>query len=141
MASWYSSWLPGLPSLNFALPSSLQGRFISFVLRKSLGHFLSPGQLDFRQIDSQIGSGFVQINDLELDNEVCSVPLIRRRKNALTFIPGYKQSHTRPSCCTTRWFHIVSGSSCSMAESINIHLGILAGLTSPHFSPSSHLKQ
>ncbi|KAF5380922.1 hypothetical protein D9615_004012 [Tricholomella constricta] len=58
----------GLPSLNFALPSSLQRRFISFVLKKSLGHLLRPGQLDFRQIDSQIGSGFVQINDLELDN-------------------------------------------------------------------------
>ncbi|KAG6917968.1 hypothetical protein DXG01_017152 [Tephrocybe rancida] len=29
----------------------------------------SPGQLDSHQIDSKIGSGFVQINDLELDNE------------------------------------------------------------------------
>lgn len=80
MASWYSSWLPGLPSINFVLPSSLQGRFISFVLKKSLGHFLRPGQLDFRQIDSQIGSGFVQVNDLELDNEVCSsywLPIFR----------------------------------------------------------------
>ncbi|GLB34893.1 putative autophagy-related protein 2 CAD motif containing protein [Lyophyllum shimeji] len=69
MPPWYSSWLPGLPSINFALPSSLQGRFISFVLKKSLGHFLRPGQLDSKQIDSQIGSGFVQVNDLELDNE------------------------------------------------------------------------
>ncbi|KAF8077884.1 hypothetical protein FPV67DRAFT_1463315 [Lyophyllum atratum] len=69
MPSWYSSWFPGLPSINFALPSSLQGRFISFVLKKSLGHFLKPGQLDSRQIDSQIGSGYVQVNDLELDNE------------------------------------------------------------------------
>ncbi|KAG6845341.1 hypothetical protein H0H87_010798 [Tephrocybe sp. NHM501043] len=68
MSPWFSSWLPGLPSLNIALPSSLQGRFISFVLKKSLGHFLRPGQLDSRQIDSKIGSGFVQINDLELDN-------------------------------------------------------------------------
>jgi autophagy-related protein 2 len=70
MASWFSSWLPGLPSIDFALPSSLQGRFISFVLKKSLGHFLKPGQLDSRQIDTQIGSGYVQVNDLELDNEV-----------------------------------------------------------------------
>ncbi|KAG6866970.1 hypothetical protein C0991_003886 [Blastosporella zonata] len=69
MSTWFSSWLPALPSLNIPLTSSLQGRFISFVLKKSLGHFLRPGQLDSRQIDSKIGSGFVQINDLELDNE------------------------------------------------------------------------
>lgn len=70
MASWFSSWLPGLPSIGFSLPSGLQGRFISFVLKKSLGHLLKPGQLDSRQIDTQIGAGFVQVNDLELDNEV-----------------------------------------------------------------------
>ena len=71
MASeWFSSWLPGLPSIGFSLPSGLQGRFISFVLKKSLGHFLKPGQLDSRQIDTQIGSGYVQVNDLELDTEV-----------------------------------------------------------------------
>ncbi|RDB21446.1 Autophagy-related protein 2 [Hypsizygus marmoreus] len=75
MSSWYSSWLPGLPSINLALPSSLQGRFISFVLKKSLGHFLRPGQLDSRQIDSQIGSGFVQVNDLELDNNAINALL------------------------------------------------------------------
>ncbi|KAF9464765.1 hypothetical protein BDZ94DRAFT_466688 [Collybia nuda] len=68
MTSWYS-WLPGLPSLNLALPSKLQGRFLSFILKKSLGHLLRPGQLDTRQIDSQIGSGYVQVNDVELDNE------------------------------------------------------------------------
>jgi autophagy-related protein 2 len=68
--SWYSSWLPGLPSISFALPASIQRRFISFVLKKSLGHLLKPGQLDIDQIDSQIGSGYVQVNDLQLDNQV-----------------------------------------------------------------------
>ncbi len=67
--SWYS-WLPGLPSLSFALPASIQGRFISFVLKKTLGHFVKPGQLDIDQIDSQIGSGFVQVTDVQLDNQV-----------------------------------------------------------------------
>jgi autophagy-related protein 2 len=70
MSSWYSSWLPGLPSINFALPSSIQGRFVSFVLKKTLGHLLKPGQLDVHQIDTQIGSGYVQVSNLELDNEV-----------------------------------------------------------------------
>ncbi|KAF8654120.1 hypothetical protein AX16_003652 [Volvariella volvacea WC 439] len=66
---WYFSWFPNLPLRDFVLPSRLQGRFISFALKKSLGHFLKPGQLDSHQIDSQIGSGYVQINDLELDNQ------------------------------------------------------------------------
>ncbi|KAG6898364.1 hypothetical protein C0992_009039 [Termitomyces sp. T32_za158] len=70
MFTWFSSWFPNLPSLNIPLPSSLQGRFISFVLKKSLGQFLKPGQLDFHQIESKIGSGFVQINDLQLDDQV-----------------------------------------------------------------------
>lgn len=69
MSTWYSSWFPGLPSFDFSLPSAIQRRFLSFVLKKSLGHLLKPGQLDLHQIDSQIGSGVVQIRDLELDDQ------------------------------------------------------------------------
>jgi autophagy-related protein 2 len=75
MSSWYSSWLPELPSISF-VPASIQRRFISFVLKKSLGHLLKPGQLDVNQIESQIGSGFVQINDLQLDNQVRFMSLL-----------------------------------------------------------------
>ncbi|EGN93260.1 putative peripheral membrane protein required for the formation of cytosolic vesicles [Serpula lacrymans var. lacrymans S7.3] len=67
MSSWYPSWFSSLPSLDFSLPSSIQSRFIAFVLKKSLGRFLKPGQLDAYQIDSQIGSGYVNVKDLELD--------------------------------------------------------------------------
>ncbi|KAF8163360.1 hypothetical protein B0H34DRAFT_764867 [Crassisporium funariophilum] len=67
--TWYSSWIASLPSLNLTIPASVQGRFISFVLKKTLGHLLKPGQLNHHQIDSQIGSGYVQVNDLELDPE------------------------------------------------------------------------
>ncbi|KAJ6596964.1 hypothetical protein DFH09DRAFT_107468 [Mycena vulgaris] len=74
MSSWYSSWLPGLPSISF-VPASIQRRFISFVLKKSLGHLLKPGQLDVNQIDSQIGSGYVQVNDLQLDNQAINSAL------------------------------------------------------------------
>ncbi|KAF7338239.1 GP-PDE domain-containing protein [Mycena venus] len=74
--SWFSSWLPGLPSLSFALPASIQGRFISFVLKKSLGHLVKPGQLDIDQIDSQIGSGYVQVNDVQLDNQAINSALL-----------------------------------------------------------------
>jgi len=68
--SWFLSWLPGLPSIDFALPSSIQRRFISFALKKSLGRILRPGQLEVHQLDSQIESGYVQLKDLELDSEV-----------------------------------------------------------------------
>jgi autophagy-related protein 2 len=68
--SWYHAWLPILPTVDLALPSGIQRRFISFVLKRLLGHFLEPGQLDVNQVDSQIGSGFVQVKDLRLDPEV-----------------------------------------------------------------------
>lgn len=70
MSWWTPSWLPTLPSLDFSLPSGIQKRFLSFALRQALGHLLKPGQLDTQQVDSQIGSGFVQIRDVELDNDV-----------------------------------------------------------------------
>ncbi|KAJ7219339.1 hypothetical protein GGX14DRAFT_591678 [Mycena pura] len=75
MSSWYSAWLPALPSIGFSLPASIQRRFISFALKRSLGHLLKPGQLDIDQIDSQIGSGYVQINDLQLNNETINSAL------------------------------------------------------------------
>lgn len=67
--SWWS-WLPTLPSIDLTLPSGIQKRFISFALRQTLGRFLKPGQLEIQQVDSQIGSGYVQIRDVELDNTV-----------------------------------------------------------------------
>jgi autophagy-related protein 2 len=70
MASWISSWLPALPSINISLPSSVQARFISFALKRSLGHLFKPGQLETHKIDSQVGSGYVQITDVELNEEV-----------------------------------------------------------------------
>ena len=70
-----SRWLPF--SFNFSFPNlspplSLQRRFISFLLKRSLGHLLKPGQLDIDQIDAQIGSGFVEVKNLELDCTVSS---------------------------------------------------------------------
>ncbi|KAI0780919.1 hypothetical protein BD413DRAFT_660017 [Trametes elegans] len=69
MFPWSLSWLPSLPSIDLSLPSGIQKRFISFALRQSLGHLLKPGQLDVQQVDSQIGSGYVQVRDLELNDE------------------------------------------------------------------------
>ncbi|KZT26471.1 hypothetical protein NEOLEDRAFT_1177476 [Neolentinus lepideus HHB14362 ss-1] len=71
MTSWITSWLPPLPSIDLssALPSAIQSRFISFLLKRTLGHFVKPGQFDVAQVDSQIGSGFVQVRDLRLDED------------------------------------------------------------------------
>ncbi|KIY72189.1 hypothetical protein CYLTODRAFT_418166 [Cylindrobasidium torrendii FP15055 ss-10] len=75
--SWFTSWLPipPFPSLNIQLPSGIQSRFLSFVLKRALGHFLKPGQLDASQIDSQIGSGHVKVANLQLDSEAIN-PLL-----------------------------------------------------------------
>ncbi|KAF9246321.1 hypothetical protein BU15DRAFT_70422 [Melanogaster broomeanus] len=76
MSSWYSSWFSGLPSFDFAVPSGIQRRFFSFILKRTLGHFLKPGQLDLHQIDSQLGSGTVQVKDLELDGQAINQLLV-----------------------------------------------------------------
>jgi len=68
--AWFTSWLPSLPTINITIPAAIQRRFLSFILKRCLGHFLKPGQLDHYQIDSQIGSGYVQVNQLELDPQV-----------------------------------------------------------------------
>ncbi|KAF4615034.1 hypothetical protein D9613_003111 [Agrocybe pediades] len=72
---WYTSWIPSLPNFDFAIPTSIQARFLSFILKKTLGNFVKPGQLDHHQIDSQIGSGYVQVNDLELHPEAINAYL------------------------------------------------------------------
>jgi hypothetical protein len=62
--------IPSISLPSIALPASIQRRFIGFVLRRSLGNFVKPGQLDGDQVNAQLGSGFVEINELELDAEV-----------------------------------------------------------------------
>ena len=69
MSWWTPSWF-SFPTIDFTFTSGLQRRFISFVLKRTLGHFLRPGQLDVQQIEAQIGSGYVQVKDLEIDHDV-----------------------------------------------------------------------
>ncbi|EJD44143.1 hypothetical protein AURDEDRAFT_185172 [Auricularia subglabra TFB-10046 SS5] len=56
-----------IPSV--AIPASIQSRFLSFALKRSIGHLLKPGQLDPAQIEAQIGSGFVEVKDIQLDDD------------------------------------------------------------------------
>jgi autophagy-related protein 2 len=43
---------------------------VAFVLQKSIGHLVKPGQLDSNQINAQIGSGYVEIKDVEVNEDV-----------------------------------------------------------------------
>jgi hypothetical protein len=112
-SSWYS-W-----AFNFSLPSlnpsvSLQKRFISFVLKRSLGHLVKPGQLDAHQIDAQIGSGFVEVKEIELDSNVStyhSIPLV---VNEATGIQLHLRQTTYPAAarftCSCKRSHTMAQS-------------------------------
>lgn len=61
------------PTFSFpsiSLPAAIQSRFVAFVLQKSIGHLVKPGQLDSNQINAQIGSGYVEIKDVEVNEDV-----------------------------------------------------------------------
>jgi len=64
-------WTNPFASLPFgSLSTDLQRRFLSWVLRRSLGRFVRAGGLDVGRIQSQIGQGRVEIEGLELDTDV-----------------------------------------------------------------------
>lgn len=139
--TWIPSWLPQLPSLNFAVPSSVQGRFISFLLKKSFGHLFKPGQLDSNQVDAQIGSGYVQVNDLELDAEVLITFMLMWR---LFFLPsqGCQCLSVRPFHYASRWNHIYYYRAYSLAQPsvcyTRPHIDISPShLSRPGFIPAS----
>ncbi|KZT43992.1 hypothetical protein SISSUDRAFT_1057007 [Sistotremastrum suecicum HHB10207 ss-3] len=74
------AWLPfTLPSFGIPVPSlsfDLQRRFVSFVLRKSLGHLLRPGNLDVDQIEGQVSEGLVELKDLVINEEAINQYLV-----------------------------------------------------------------
>ncbi|KAG9087874.1 autophagy- protein 2 [Ceratobasidium sp. 370] len=65
-----------LPTIGIALTANIQRRFLSFVLKYFLGHLVKPGQLDDHKIDAQIGSGRVEIKDVELDASAINALLV-----------------------------------------------------------------
>jgi autophagy-related protein 2 len=76
MTIWsYLPWalppLPALPSfLNLSLPPNLQKRFVSYLLKRSLGRFVKGGGLDVEKVEGQISQGRLELDKLELDIEV-----------------------------------------------------------------------
>lgn len=71
---WFPSFLslpftlPSLPSIS--LPANVQRRFLSFVLRRTLGRFVLPSGLDVERISAQVSEGRVELELLELDSRV-----------------------------------------------------------------------
>lgn len=63
--------LPSLPSIS--LPTDVQRRFLSYVLKRALGRFIRSG-LDVDKIQSQIGEGRVEIEGLVVDEDVSLGP-------------------------------------------------------------------
>jgi len=59
--------LPSLPSIS--LPTNIQRRFLSYVLKRALGRFFRSG-LDVEEIQSQIGEGKVELEGLLVNEEV-----------------------------------------------------------------------
>ena len=73
LSSYFTlSSLPPLPSLpGFpSLPQNIQRRFLSFVLKRSLGHLVREGDLDPERLEAQVGSGTVEIKGAQLNEKV-----------------------------------------------------------------------
>ncbi|WWD01656.1 hypothetical protein V866_008601 [Kwoniella sp. B9012] len=63
---------PSLPSIS--LPANIQRRFLSYVLKRSLGRFVKDEALDAERIQAQLSEGWVEIEGLEIDtNEINSL--------------------------------------------------------------------
>ncbi|CDR87668.1 related to APG2-required for sporulation [Sporisorium scitamineum] len=66
LPSFLSGW--NLSSASaFSLSANLQKRILSYLLKRTLGHLVDGGQLDLAQIDAGIGSGRIEVRNVQLD--------------------------------------------------------------------------
>ncbi|SPO22516.1 related to APG2 - required for sporulation [Ustilago trichophora] len=89
MASYFlPSFLSGwdLSSVSaFSLSANLQKRILSYLLKRTLGHLVDGGQLDLAQIDAGIGSGRIELRNIQLDADAINT---RLPSFPLTFVAG-----------------------------------------------------
>lgn len=84
LPSFLSGW--DLASVSaFSLSGNLQKRILSYLLKRTLGHLVDGGQLDLANIDAGIGSGRIEVRNVQLDANA-----INKRLPALpiTFVSG-----------------------------------------------------
>ncbi|ODO11399.1 hypothetical protein I350_00178 [Cryptococcus amylolentus CBS 6273] len=58
--------LPSLPSIS--LPANIQRRFLSYVLKRTLGRFVLHQALDAERIQAQVSAGQVELEELQVDS-------------------------------------------------------------------------
>ncbi|KAL7422146.1 autophagy-related protein 2 [Cryptotrichosporon argae] len=63
--------LPALPTIS--LPTNIQRRFLSYVLKRALGRFVKTEGLDVEHIQAQLSQGSVEIDRLDVDAEGINV--------------------------------------------------------------------
>ncbi len=73
MASYFlPSFLTGwdLSAVSaYSLSANLQKRILSYLLKRTLGHLVDGGHLDLAQIDAGIGSGRIEVRNIQLHAE------------------------------------------------------------------------
>lgn len=89
MASYFlPSFLSGwdLSSVSaFSLSANLQKRILSYLLKRTLGHLVDGGQLDLAQIDAGIGSGRIEVRNVQLNADAIHS---RLPSLPITFVSG-----------------------------------------------------
>lgn len=71
---WLPSFLTTLPSLpSVSLPANIQRRFLSYILKRSLGRFVVASGFDVERIQAQLSQGAVDLERLEVNVDVRAV--------------------------------------------------------------------
>ncbi|EJT98304.1 hypothetical protein DACRYDRAFT_110744 [Dacryopinax primogenitus] len=66
--NWYS-YIPSIRLPSFNVPAQIQNRLLSFAIRRSIGHLLKRGGVEIDKLDTQVGRGWVEVKDVELEEE------------------------------------------------------------------------
>ncbi|KAG8688039.1 autophagy- protein 2, partial [Ceratobasidium sp. 423] len=127
MFSFLRSIAVPLPTFGIALPANIQRRLLSFVLKYFLGHLVKPGQLDDHKIDAQIGSGRVEIKDVELDDSAIN--------NLLVGLPVSLREGTLGNVSVqVPWPNVLAGSLSLSVSGVSLTLVLRRTPTSPSTS-------
>ncbi|KZO99279.1 hypothetical protein CALVIDRAFT_534256 [Calocera viscosa TUFC12733] len=72
MSSSFWNWLSYIPSIRLPslyVPAQIQNRLLSFAISRSIGHLLKRGGVEIDKLDTQVGKGWVEVKDVELEEE------------------------------------------------------------------------
>ncbi|SOV06587.1 Autophagy-related protein 2 [Ustilago sp. UG-2017a] len=84
LPSFLSGWDLSTVSA-FSLSAGLQKRILSYLLKRTLGHLVDGGQVDLAQIDAGIGSGRIEIRNIQLNADAINS---RLPSLPVTFVSG-----------------------------------------------------